>query len=153
VRRALAAESGGPELAADLAVSMDNLGRAAEHDGDLAAAEAAFAESLASRRRLWELLGTPESVRDLAISLSNVARVAEARGNWPAAKDAQTEGAALLVVVASIVHTPAAEQEAVEAGRELAALLARRPASRSAGPDAAEGNRISGVGSPEPPAE
>ena len=63
--------------------------------------------------------------------------MAEARGNWPAAKDAQTEGAALLVVVASIVHTPAAEQEAVEAGRELAALLTRRPS----------------VGTAEPPAE
>jgi hypothetical protein len=89
--------------------------------------------------------------------------VAEARGNWVAAKDAQTEGAALLVVVASIVHTPAAEQEAVDAGRELAALLARRPASRSAGPEASHRvgdaarpeprDAISGAGSPEPPAE
>ncbi|HEU5269776.1 MAG TPA: hypothetical protein VFU36_07620, partial [Jatrophihabitans sp.] len=143
LRRQLAEQLGGPEISGDLAVSMDNLGRLAEHTGDLAAAQAAFAESLTTRRRLRELLGTPDSLRDLAISLDNVGRVAEAGADWPAAERAYAEVAQLLDVVASTAHSPAAEQEAADAARELAEFRARRP-----GGDV----EVSGAVGPEPPA-
>ena len=70
-RRAMAKPGGSSER--DLSVSLNNLGRVAQAQGDWTQAEAVYRESLALRRQLVERLGgTPESLDDLAVLLVNV---------------------------------------------------------------------------------
>ncbi|MBL8392455.1 MAG: tetratricopeptide repeat protein [Candidatus Accumulibacter sp.] len=80
----------------DLSISLDNLGRVAQAQGDWTQAEAVYRESLALRRQLVERLGgTPESLRDLSISLDNLGRVAQAQGDWTQAEAVYRESLAL----------------------------------------------------------
>jgi tetratricopeptide (TPR) repeat protein len=67
---------GTPEALRDLSVSLNNVGKVAEAQGDWVQAEAAYRESLGLRRQLVERLGsTPEALDDLGISLLNLTRV------------------------------------------------------------------------------
>jgi hypothetical protein len=61
----------------DLAIALDDVGQVARELGRLEAAEQAFAESLALRRRLVQAVGeSPTALRDLSVSLNNMGQVA-----------------------------------------------------------------------------
>ena len=80
----------------EVSIALDNVGRVAQAQGDLAQAESTYRESLALSRQLVERLGgTPEALRDVSVALDNVGRVAEVQGDWAQAESAYRESLAL----------------------------------------------------------
>jgi tetratricopeptide (TPR) repeat protein len=76
----------------DLSVSLNNVGDVRRESGDVAGAEAAFADSLEIRRRLHQQYGeSPQTLRDLSVCLDNVGRVRRASGDLGAAEAAFAE--------------------------------------------------------------
>ncbi len=75
-----------PEALRDLSVSLDNLGRVHEAQGDWAAAATDYGRSLDLAERLADQLATPEALRDLSVSLNNLGRVHQSQGDWAAAR-------------------------------------------------------------------
>ena len=85
-----------PEALRDLSVSLERVGDVRRASGDVAAAAAAYEESLGLSRRLAERYGeTPESLRDLSLSLDRVGDVRRASGDVAAAAAAYEESLGL----------------------------------------------------------
>jgi tetratricopeptide (TPR) repeat protein len=95
----------------DLSVSLDNVGRVAEAQGEWAAAETPYRESLTLARALADRLGTPEAQRDLSVALNNVGRVAVAQGKWAAAETPYRESLTLARALADRLGTPQAQRD------------------------------------------
>jgi tetratricopeptide (TPR) repeat protein len=92
-RRRLAANGAEPsEALRDVSVSLDNVGRVAQAQGQWQEAEQVYRESLEiSRELLKRLGGTPEALRDVSVSLNNVGRVAQVQGQWQEAEQVYRE--------------------------------------------------------------
>ena len=95
----------------DLSVSLDNVGQAAQAQGEWSQAEQAYRESLEIRRELAARLGTPEAQRDLSVSLHNVGRVAQAQGEWSQAEQAYRESLEIRRELATRLGTPQAQRD------------------------------------------
>ena len=92
LRVSTAPESGRDRALRDVSVSLNNVGRVAQAQGDWSGAEQVYRESLELSRELAKRLGgTPESLRDVSVSLNNVGRVAQAQGDWSGAEQVYRE--------------------------------------------------------------
>jgi tetratricopeptide (TPR) repeat protein len=133
--RALAASLGTPEAKRDVSVSLDNVGRVAQTQGEWAQADALYRESLAICRELAASLGTPEAKRDVGSSLYNVSRVAAEAEDREACCEALDEALPIFEAVAAIVQTPQAHAEAEEIRRLAQAIGCAGAAGTSAAPE------------------
>ncbi|PNV69984.1 tetratricopeptide repeat protein, partial [Vibrio cholerae] len=92
-----------PHVLRDLSVSFNKLGDIEQQLGDLHAAKAAYAQSLAIFQQLHSTLGdSPPVLRDLIISLRDVANIERLLGRDTAATQTETELSLIQCLLAKV---------------------------------------------------
>ncbi len=75
-----------PESKRELWLSLDNLGRVAQAQGQWSQAQDLFSECLKIAHELERMLGTPQALQDLARSFSRLGQAAAGIDHWPKAE-------------------------------------------------------------------